>query len=182
MRTGPGGRGRGRAGGWKVLALGVALTSIAMACGDDDDDDDTSDTTSEAVTDTTAATEETTAESTEETEATEATETTEAAAESPVTVDENSRLVSGECVEGTANADEALGITEDTLNFAMVGIDFGPLADIGFAASGINVVEAAIPFIDAINEAGGICGRTIDYQPVQYDILNGEGGAACIQV
>jgi hypothetical protein len=181
MRSGPGGRGRGWARGWKVLALGVALTSIAMACGDDDDDDDTTDqTTADTVSETTAEATETTAESTETTA--ESTETTEAAAESPVTVDDNGRLVSGECVEGTANADETLGLTEDTLNFAMVGIDFGPLADIGFAASGINVVEAAVPFIDAINEAGGICGRTIDYQPVQYDILAGEGGAACIQV
>jgi hypothetical protein len=38
------------------------------------------------------------------------------------------------------------------------------------------------PMIDALNAAGGVCGRTIDYDPIQFDVLKNEGGAACVKV
>jgi hypothetical protein len=180
MRTARSGRGSGRSRSGRLLALGLVLSILASACGGGDDDTETT-----AATDalgTSAPADETGAETgaTETSAATEATE--EAVAEGPVTLGDDSRLVSGQCAEGTRNADEALGLTDDTINIAMVGIDLGALADIGLAPSDIDVTAAGTVFVDAINDAGGICGRTIDFQPVQYDFLAAEGGRACTQV
>jgi ABC-type branched-subunit amino acid transport system substrate-binding protein len=174
-------------GRWaRLLILGMVMALAAAACGDDDDDaasGDAETTTAPVEGDaTTTAPAPTTTGAEAPTTVAEETPTTEAVDPSLPTVGDDGRLVPGTCPEGTPNADEDLGITEDTLNMALVSIDFKPLADIGFAASGTDVTQFAIPFIDAINEAGGICGRQIDYQPLLYDILAREGGAACLKV
>ncbi len=170
----------------RLLTVGMVLALAAAACGDDDDEAGSGDTTTAPVegdATTTAPAEPTTA-AVAPTTATPGDPTTTTAAVDPAlpTIGADGRLVPGACPEGTANADEELGITEDTLNMALVSIDFKPLADIGFAASGLNVTTLATPFIEAINEAGGICGRQVDYQPVLYNILAREGGAACLKV
>ena len=92
------------------------------------------------------------------------------------------RLVAGPCAEGDNNEDADLGVTADTVNVAVVGIDFGPLADLGFAASDEDFPALTGFWEDAINANGGVCGRQLDVQKVNYDILAGEGGAACLQV
>jgi len=158
-----------------VLAVGL----LAAACGDDDGGEETTDTTAAAEETTTTAA---AAEDGGETTTTVAEDGGEAASDG-VTIDpETGRLVPAECPEGTPNADEDLGVTEDTINLATLGIDYGPLADIGFAPSGEDGTVFVRALVDELNADGGICGRQIDYQGVLFDIIRREGPQGCLQV
>jgi hypothetical protein len=160
------------------VAAVLALSLVAAACGDDDEGGESTDTTAAAETTTTAA-----AEDGGETTTTAAAEDGGEEASGPISIDpETGRLVAGECAEGTANADEALGVTEDTVNIATLGIDYGPLADIGFAPSGEDGRVFFQALVDELNANGGVCGRQIDYQGVSYDIIRREGPQGCLQV
>ena len=94
--------------------------------------------------------------------------------------DEVGRLLPAEC-QGDNVADEDSGVTEDTVNVSVLSIDFEPLASIGFAASNFDPTAAFETFVAAVNDAGGVCGRTIDVQRVLYDILQGQAGQACVE-
>jgi len=169
---------------WLLTVAGLALT--AAACGGDDDDttaptDAPAATTAapadtaapdEGSTDTTAAPDNTSDDGT-------APDTTAPAA-GGVSFDEVGRLLPAEC-QGDNVADEDSGVTEDTVNVSVLSIDFEPLASIGFAASNFDPTAAFETFVAAVNDAGGVCGRTIDVQRVLYDILQGQAGQACVE-
>jgi hypothetical protein len=163
--------------------VALLLVAAASACSDDDDDDDagattTADTEVEATTEPTdEATDPTTAASDAAAPTTE-----EVAGIAGPTIGDDGRLVPGDCPEGEANADPDLGVTDTAVNVAWVSVDFSALASIGFAPSGMDLGAAMTPLIDELNAAGGICGRTVDYTPIQFDVLANEGGNACIQV
>ncbi len=170
---------------WLVLAL--ALSLVAASCGDDDDDTsggaDTEETTTAAPAADGAAEETTTAAPTADDGTGETTTVAPEGDAAGVTTDpDTGRLIPAECAEGENIADESIGVAADSVNFATLGIDYGPLADIGFAPSGTDPGEFMRVLIDDLNANGGICGRTINYQGVLYDIIRREGGNGCIQV
>jgi hypothetical protein len=152
------------------IALGLVLALVAAACGDDGND------TADAPAD----------ETTEAPEAPDGDGDGEDSGEplaTTATIGDDGRLVPGPCPEGEAtDSDPEHGVFADRVDVGMVTIDFGPLADLGFAASDTNVLDFATPYIDAVNEAGGVCGRTIDFQGVDYDIIAQEGPQACVEV
>lgn len=100
--------------------------------------------------------------------------------EGEIAIGDDMRLDMAECT-GDNVASESDGVTEDTVNVSTLSIDFADLAEIGFAASDRDPTEVFTVFIDEINDEGGVCGRTIDVQPVLFNILAGEGGQACVE-
>jgi ABC-type branched-subunit amino acid transport system substrate-binding protein len=108
--------------------------------------------------------------------------TATAGADSGVTLDADGRLVPAPCDGSSNTASEDDGVSEDTVNVAALGIDFATLAQIGFAATELSLTDVTNTFIEAANADGGVCGRTIDLQQVEYDVLAGDAGAACVQV
>lgn len=169
---------------WSLIAVLLAFALVAAACGDDSDDgstgDDTTDDAADGAADDDA--DDTAEDDTADDTGDDAADDTGDDAAGAVTIGDDGRLTSGECAEGENSEDGSIGVTADTVNFAVVSIDYGPLADLGFAASGTDVTSMVTPFVDAVNDAGGVCGRMLDYQPVQYNIIAGEGGEACVQV
>jgi hypothetical protein len=175
---------------WRKLAIlgavGV-LAAVTVGCGGDDESaEDTttaSPTTAQAATTTEPATPDTTGAATTDSAApgTSAAPATAASTSGP-TIGPDGRLVPGTCPAGTPNVDPDLGVTADTINIAWVSVDFTTLKAIGFAVSDTDLGAAMIPMVDALNAAGGVCGRTIDYDPIQFDVLKNEGGAACLKV
>lgn len=161
--------GRGVTRGRAATALLSAMVLVAAGCGDDDGAPD-------ATSGTTAA--ETTAPS----------DTTGPATTAPggaagATIGEDGRLVPGECAEGElTDSDPEHGVTADTINVAMVGIDYTTLVELGFAASATDIRTFMQPFVDDLNANGGICGRQLDFQGVLYDIIAQQGPQACVQV
>lgn len=150
----------------QVAVLALVLALVAAACGNDDD---TADAPPDDVTD--------------EPDTTDAPGDDRELPPSGATIGDDGRLVPGPCPEGEpTDSDPEHGVSADSINVAMVSIDFGPLADLGFAASDTNVLEFAEPYLDAVNEDGGVCGRTIDFQPVDYNIIAQEGPQACVEV
>jgi hypothetical protein len=97
-----------------------------------------------------------------------------------VTLGDEGRLQQADC-EGDNVASDADGVTEDTVNVAALTIDFEALGAIGFAASDRDPAQMFSVFVDEVNEAGGVCGRTIDLQEIRFNILAGEGGQACVE-
>lgn len=147
----------------KAFAAALAASMLlAAACGDDDATDDSAAPT---------------------TESTSADGGDDGAAEpdGEVTLSDVGRLVPAECDGASNAASEDDGVTEDTVNIANLTIDFSKLAEIGFAASDRDPVETMQVFVDEVNENGGVCDRTIDVQPVRFNILAAEGGQACVE-
>ncbi len=171
---------------WLVLAL--ALSLVAASCGDDDDDTGdggdtgTEETTTVAAADGGAAEETTTVAPADAGDATTTTAAPEGDASEVTTDPDTGRLIPAECAAGENTADESIGVATDSVNFATLGIDYGPLADIGFAPSGTNPGDFMTALIDDLNANGGVCGRTINYDGVLYDIIRREGGTGCIKV
>ncbi len=168
------------------LVLGLALSLVAASCGDDDDD--TGPATDETTTVVAAddggeeVVETTTAVPADDGGATTTTAAPEGDASGVTTDPETGRLIPASCAAGDNSADESIGVAADSVNIATLSIDFGPLADIGFAASGTDIRESFTALVDDLNANGGVCGRTINYQGVLYDIIRREGGQGCIQV
>lgn len=100
--------------------------------------------------------------------------------EAEVTVGDDGRLVPGECA-GDNVASEDDGVTEDSVHVSVLSIDFERLAAIGFAASDRDPTAIFATFVDEVNDEGGVCGREIDLQQVTYDIVQAEGGQACVE-
>ena len=178
---------------WRLLCVLLAVFAlVAAACGDDSDGDSSGDdggtttsaddgaTDDDGASDDDGATDDDGA--SDDDGADDDGSMTDGPAAGEVAIGDDGRLVAGPCVEGTNNEDPSIGVTATSVNAALVGIDFGPLADLGFAASNLDFPELSHTFVDAVNAHGGVCGRTLDYQTVNYDILAGEGGAACLQV
>jgi hypothetical protein len=160
--------------GLPALALLVVLSLVAAACGDDDDGGGESTATTGAPPETTGP---------GETTATTGTDTTEPGSASGATIGDDGRLVPGECAEGElTDSDPEHGVTADTINFALVGIDYTTLVQLGFAASATDIRTFMQPFVDDINANGGVCGRQLDFQGVLYDIIAQQGPQACVQV
>lgn len=171
---------------WRRLAtLGAVgvLAAVTVACGGDDDsaDEPTSAAPTSAPAASPAPSSTSAATATSASPGSSSAPTTTADPSGP-TVDADGRLVPGACPSGTPNVDPALGVTADTINIAWVSVDFTTLKAIGFAVSDTDLGAAMIPMVDALNAAGGVCGRTIDYDPIQFDVLKNEGGAACLKV
>lgn len=154
----------------KSLVVGLALALLAAACASDDEaasdgDVDGGDTAS--ATDDGGSSGDSSSDQ-------------DAGFAGEVTIGENERLQPADC-EGENLASPEDGVSEDTINVAVLSIDFEPLAEIGFSASDRDPTEAFTTFVDEVNDNGGICGRTIDVQRVVFDILAGEGGQACVE-
>ena len=168
--------------GRKLTTLVLAMGLLASACGDDDEPGAGSETTSAAET-TLAADAADTTDTTVAPEST-AVETTTGGDAGGVTLDDSGRLVPAECTgdDNVANEDE--GVTADSVNLATINVDLGPIADLGFSASGVDLGHLTSVYVDAANAAGGVCGRRIDLEQTKYDILGGAGpmGEACVQV
>jgi len=137
-------------------ALACSLLAIA-ACGGDDDSDDGSASDPPAGAD-----------------------GGDAAFTGEVTVDDIGRLQPAECTGDNAASDDD-GVSADTVNVATVSIDFDALAEIGFTVAGVDPTETFSVFADELNENGGVCGRTVDVQRVVYDVLQAQGGQACVE-
>ena len=97
-----------------------------------------------------------------------------------VPLDEDGRLGTAECA-GDSAASEADGVAADAVNVATLSIDFAALSEIGFGATERDPTTTFEVYVDAVNEAGGVCGRTIDLQKIVYDVLRGEAGQACVE-
>ena len=97
-----------------------------------------------------------------------------------VTVDDVGRLQPVECSGDNVASDDD-GVSADSVNVATLSIDFKPLAEIGFTVAGVDPTETYEVFADELNENGGVCGRTVDVQRVVYDVLQGQGGQACVE-
>jgi hypothetical protein len=97
-----------------------------------------------------------------------------------VTLDGDGQLVQAEC-DGDNVASEADGVTADTVNVATLSIDFAALDKIGFGVTDRDPTSTFEVFAKALNDAGGVCGRTIDLQKIVYDVIQAQGGQACVE-
>jgi hypothetical protein len=97
-----------------------------------------------------------------------------------VTFDGDGRLVPAEC-DGDNVASEADGVTADAVNVVTLAIDFAALEAIGFGVTDRDPTTTFEVFSDALNASGGVCDRTIDLQKVVYDVLQAQGGQACVE-
>lgn len=158
-----------------LAAALVCLALVAAACGDDDEGGGDTTTTAAAETTTTA-------------EGGEATTTTAAEdggdgggeAATEITIGEDGRLQPITECEGENVASEDGSVTETTVNVAALNYDVKPLADIGFSASDRSFTETMATFLEGATP-DGVCGRTLDVQRIEYDVIRGEFGQACIQ-
>jgi hypothetical protein len=148
------------------------MARLAAGCGDDDSGGGDTTTTAAAETTTTAEGGEATTTAAEDGGAEAATE---------ITIGEDGRLQPiTECV-GENVASEDGSVTETTVNVAALNYDVKPLADIGFSASDRSFTETMATFLEGATP-DGVCGRMLDVQRVEYDVIRGEFGQACIQV
>jgi hypothetical protein len=157
----------------KTMTAFVALGLLMAACGDDEPNagpDSTSAAETTGPAETTAAPDSTSA------------ETTAAAVDEGVTLDEAGRLVPVECTGADNVANEDEGFTADGVNLAALNVDLAPVAQLGFAASDRDLSYISSVFLDEVNDAGGVCGRTIDLQQVLYNPIIADAGPACVQV
>jgi hypothetical protein len=97
-----------------------------------------------------------------------------------VTLDGAGRLIASKC-SGANAASTADGVTADKVNVATISVDFAALDKIGFGVTGRDPTTAFEIFANAVNDNGGVCGRKIDVQKVVYDVLQGQGGKACVE-
>ena len=82
-----------------------------------------------------------------------------------------------------AAADSTVGITEDSINVAFVGVDFSALAGTGLVPELGDQEAQVTALVEEINEEGGIGGRQIN---LHFELIDGISGgqdviqAACI--
>lgn len=141
-----------------LTAMLVGLLFVAACGGDDDDTGGDDDASQEESTDGDGA----------------------PAPEVSASVGDDGLLEQAECVGENVGAEDD-GVTEDTINAAIISIDFAPLAELGFAASDQDLAATFGTFVDEINDNGGVCGRTIDFQEIKFDIIAGDAGQACVE-
>ena len=168
-----------------VSASIICLSLVVAACGGDDDD---SADASEAPAATTAPATDTTAPDATGAPDESVAPTSPATSEAPATDDDatgvvvgdDGRLVPTECV-GHNVASEADGVTETSANIAALSIDFKSLYDIGYSNTERAPATVFAAMAEAVNAAGGVCGRTLDVQVITYDVLQGQAGQACVE-
>ena len=97
-----------------------------------------------------------------------------------VALGDDGRLQPAECSGDNVASDED-GVAADSVNVATLSIDFKPLAEIGFGFTELDPTETFSVFADELNENGGVCGRTVDVQRIVYDVLQAQGGQACVE-
>jgi ABC-type branched-subunit amino acid transport system substrate-binding protein len=100
----------------------------------------------------------------------------------------NGGSVAPGAVAGLAASNDAAGsttgITNDAINVAFIGTDFGALASTGFVPDLGDQTKQVNAFVDDINARGGIDGRKINLDLKLLNLLNGADvlQSTCIEV